>query len=455
MNNLNLVVNKGESILIVGDSGSGKTTLARIMLGTATSIYEGELEGLVEICGEDISIIQADVLHKRIHVISQNPYVHFIEPLVYDDLSSYSVKLHGAGPEAERALWKAVETLGIHSLLYKYHHELSGGEARRVLVAKALIADSKILVFDEPLMWLDEKGADNFLDLLQILKRMGKTIIIFEHRFLRLINAGFDRVYLLKNGRLFDVYYTLMNALKKTPVARQADSPPSIEAKKRVLAARGVIYRVNGREILRGLSLELFQGDKVLVYGENGAGKTTLLKILAGYIKPTKGKIVRETSAIYIPQNIVLFFNEATVRDEIQEICKARRLGSKCIEDGIRRVKDLGIDLDQSPFNLSHGQMVKLAITVSTISNTELILMDEPFSGLSYSDRAKLIDYIKKTKATVLLTTSSLDAIQSHIWTRMLKLEDGVVKDLDIREGNSSLEWASRIYEEISYGIGY
>lgn len=191
----------------------------------------------------------------------------------------------------------------------------------------------------------------------------------------------------------------------------------------------------------------------MLIYGENGSGKTTLLKILAGYMKPTKGLIVRRARVIYIPQNILLFFHEPTIHDEIVEICKNTTQGSKCIEEGYKLIRDLDISADQSPFNLSHGQMVKLAVSLAHIARADLILMDEPFSGITYIDRAKLVEYIGKSSVPVVVTTSDLDAVYTGIWSTMLHLEDGVLKPLVNPRTYYTLQYAAYVYEVIKNSV--
>jgi len=107
------------------------------------------------------------------------------------------LKIYKTSEKAERAVRKVVEATHIYNLVDKYFYELSGGEAKRVIVARALIAEPEILLFDEPLMWLDDRGVSDFLDLLKLLRYLGRTVLVFEHRFLPIIRE-FDRVFLLK-----------------------------------------------------------------------------------------------------------------------------------------------------------------------------------------------------------------------------------------------------------------
>ena len=448
---VNFTLSRGEHALVIGETGSGKTTLARIILKTGTTIYEGDLKGSIRIMGRDLLEIDFNEISKLIHLIGQNPYSYFIEPLVRDDMYSYALKVHGESRLAERAVAKSIEALNISKLTNRYFFELSGGEARRVLVAKSLIADPVLLIFDEPLMWLDDQGVEDFLDLLGLLKRLGKSVLIFEHRFLPLLRKV-DKVFLSKKGKLIDITEKTLQIAKKHPdLSFKEYKRDKHEENELILEAKNVYYRYeNGEEVLRDINLEVRKNELILVYGLNGSGKTTLLKILAGYLKPKKGQVKRKGDVIYVPQNIVLFYTEETLSKEVSELCKARKLGDKCVKEGWKSIERMGLDPDQTPFNLSHGQMVKFAIELARISGASLLLLDEPFSGLTYRDRLMLIDYLVKQNASVILASSLLDTYLESTWNKVFKLEDGELVDFNpLTRRGYSLHYAAWLYSEL------
>lgn len=449
---LSLSVGRGECVLIVGEAGSGKTTLARVITGSAKLIYDGHLRGRVVVNG--VSLEGAEALARRVALIGQNPYLYFTEPLVYHDLYSYALRVCGSAEGAAEAVERAAEAARAQGLMGKYFFELSGGQAKRALVAKALISDPPLFIFDEPLMWLDDLGVRDFVDLLGVLRALGKSVIIFEHRFMPLIGRV-DRVYVLKGGRLRRVDDRLRAAGEAGHEAHSdfGYSPcrgALSDNEEALLEAVGVYFKYrNSDYVLRDVNLRLRKGDLVLVYGLNGQGKTTLLKVLAGYLKPSRGRVKRRADAIYIPQNIVLFYTEGTVEKEVVEICKARGMGGPRIKLGLEAVRRLGIDPLQSPFSLSHGQMVKLAFELACASNAEILLLDEPFSGLTYRDRLGLLRHLAEGGATAIVATSNLDAVESPYWTKLYKIESGRLVELGSASPSSSLAYASKLYEEI------
>ncbi|MEM4441112.1 MAG: ATP-binding cassette domain-containing protein [Desulfurococcaceae archaeon] len=451
---VDLVIEKGEHVLIIGETGSGKTTLVKAVTGVGELVYGGESRGEVLVDGKYLKNLEPEDVFKVIHIIGQNPYLYFTEPIVRDDLLAYALRVHGEIRVAKQAIVKAVEATGIYRLLDRYFFELSGGEAKRVLVTKSIMANPSLIVFDEPLMWLDDEGVKNFVELLHVLRRLGKSVLVIEHRFLP-IYRYFDRIMVLKNGVLRDatelVFTRVENSGSQIKAQFTSESSRSGGARKPALRARELHYGYENNHVLKGVNLELSEGDIVLIYGSNGSGKTTLLKLLSGYLKPKKGKVERYVDVVYIPQNIALFYTEETVEKEVKELCKTRKLGEKCVEEGLSRVAQLGLDPSQSPFNLSHGQMVKLAVELGVLSGAGLLLLDEPFSGLTYKGRFLLLEHISRLSASVVVATSSLDAAVSPVWTSMYKLENGVLSELvlDGERVHHDLVYASKLYSEV------
>lgn len=410
---VNQQFNKKEVVLVIGKTGSGKSTLARAISGLYW-LYDGELRGNVLLEGVDISNLGHAVIHRTISLVGQNPYFYFTEPLLADDLLSYAISIWGNENLAKRAVKKYVESMQISHLLDNYFFELSGGEARRALVAKSLISNSSVILFDEPLMWLDERGVNEFLKLIEALKFMGKTVIIFEHRFLPLIKNA-DRVLRLSNGNLSDVTDKLLPQLKEgpgpvyhVPHEDSGERGPS-EA---ILRAVNVYHSYDRRPVLNNVNLDIGKHDFIVILGENGSGKTTLLRILAGYIKPKRGRVERLGRVVYIPQNILLFFTESSLEKEIEAVCREHQRRSGCENTALKILNDMGINPNASPFDLSHGQQVKVAVELSKlIKEVSVILLDEPFSGLTYLDRKQLVKGLASLDIAKVISVSRQDAV--------------------------------------------
>lgn len=454
---VDLSIDRGEQVLVIGDTGSGKTTLVRAVTQTGIIVYGGEASGDILVNGIGVDKYTVEELSRLIHVIGQNPYMFFTEPLVRDELYGYAMRIYRDEVKANRAISKAIESMDISRLLDRYFYELSGGEARRVLVSRALISDPILLVFDEPLMWLDDIGVGDFIELLSTLRRLGKSVLILEHRFAPLMRIV-DRVYVLDKGRLREVTGRLKKYTENTEntvIQEKREISRRVDENEVLVEIHNLYFNYGERSVLRNLDLTVRRGDLVLIHGSNGCGKTTLLKLIAGYLRPTRGTLRTHGSVIYIPQNIILFYTEETIGKEIRELCRVRRRSSICIEEGLKRIRELGLNPDDTPFNLSHGQMVKLATALAGMTGVDVILLDEPFSGLTYVDRLNLIKHLEQGDFTVILTTSIGDVVESGVWSGIYRLEDGRLEKIDprgVKRDRLSLRALSRLYEELKHG---
>ena len=426
-----LEVGKGEFCLVLGETGSGKTSLARAITGVAWAIYGCEVRGEIRILGRKITEYGLDELRRVVQVVNQNPYTHFTDTILKEDLLGHAESLYDTH-YAWRVVERLSESFGIKELLAKPIYELSGGQIKRAAIVKALIGNPVLLILDEPLMWLDSTGLSEVLEALARVKRTGRALLVLEHRFLPLLGLA-DKVVLLSGGRLkrVDINECLEHAEEhiapksetNTFRHRQHSNSTSLS---RAVMLKNVWFKYDREWVLKGASLTAEEGKTYVVYGENGTGKSTLLKVVAGYLKPVRGYVVRQGKPIYIPQVPYLFFTEESIKAEVEKLCKANRLGPNCTSRGLKVLERYGYRPEDVPFSLSWGQMLRLAVLTSTlIGGFNLVLVDEPFSGLTYSGRMELARLLSEVPATKIITTSSTDMLELFEDAIIMRLENG------------------------------
>lgn len=426
LKSLDLEVYEGEVLLIIGRSGCGKTTLIRTLVGIGTNIYGGETRGSIEIDGRRLENYSIEELRRVIQIVNQDPRTHFIYPNIHEDLFSYSLHVYRDKEKAKTALDTVSKSLKIEHLLNRPYFELSGGELRRVVIAKAMLSRPRIIVFDEPFMWLDDTGVKDFLEAIEELKNQGVTILIFEHRFMPLV-GHINRVLKFSNGSIKELPIEALRKPYSYPSMHNgAPAMASVSSNRKIIIVNDLWFKYDSGWILKGISMNIHDGETIAIYGHNGSGKSTLLKIIAGYLKPKKGIVRRFGKAIYIPQLVTLFFTEESIDLELRSMCRGNRDSKECYSRGRSVLKSYGFDdLTQTPFNLSWGQQEKLAVALSLIAGFSIFLLDEPFSGLTYLDRAALIEYLEAVPGAKILTTSSRDSIPFLKKFRLYKLIDG------------------------------
>lgn len=199
---VSLQINPGEVLSLIGESGSGKTTIGRMVLGL-TPITRGK----AVVDGVDVSQLKGGQLktyHRRVQGVFQDPFSSY-NPIFKADRVLHLIR-DGFFPEVSTAEWhRRIDTsleavrLDPGQVLNKYPHQLSGGQLQRMLIARALLLDIKLLVADEIISMLDASTRIDVLNLLAELKPKGLGVLFITHD-LSLGNYISDKVVILRRG---------------------------------------------------------------------------------------------------------------------------------------------------------------------------------------------------------------------------------------------------------------
>jgi len=488
LHNVNISIEEGEFLLIVGSSGSGKSSLARALTGLIPDFYGGRIGGKVYYKKRDIRSISRRDLAREVGIIFQDPEKQLVMTGVEAEVA-FGLENIGL-PQAEmfRRVAEVMGFLGLASLKAEFTATLSGGQKQKLALGSVLAMQPHALILDEPTSQLDPAAAEEFFNLIKRLnEEMNLTIILVEQRLDRCFHLA-DRVVVMENGQIVrdglpgeiatwqvknglpfvppvaalfartgspDVPLTvkegrslLKKKLRDGDKGRdfalvQQEQAVSSPGGKPVVEVKGLWFAYpNGREALRGINLSVNTGEFLAVLGENAAGKTTLLKNLAGLLKPNRGKVTimgcdtRQATPQqlartvgYLSQNPNDYLFQDTVAEELHFTLTNLDLTDEGRVDRLLEKLDLTRHRQANPRDLSSGERQRVALASVMVAGPRLLVLDEPTRGLDYGLKARLgslLREIAKDGTTVLVVTHDVEFAAEYA-CRIVMLFDGRV----------------------------
>ena len=203
LRNINLNVKKGELCAIIGANGSGKTTLCNAIRGFVPKFYKGEISGEIIVNGKDVQKEEIGSTALDIGFVFQNPFTQIsgIAKTVFEELA---YGLENMGIEREIIIRRVEETMRmtkIEEFRDRNPFQLSGGQQQRVALAAILVMGQPVLVIDEPTSQLDPQSTDDVFEVIKLMKSMGKTIVLVEHKMEQIAEYA-DHVVVLNKGEV-------------------------------------------------------------------------------------------------------------------------------------------------------------------------------------------------------------------------------------------------------------
>ena len=202
VHNLDLRIEKGDFVFIIGSTGCGKSTLIKML-----SREEKPNSGKIIVGGIDVAKLRNRKVYKlrrKLGVVFQD-FKLLNRSTVYENVA-FALEVFGI-PKSEihSKVIKALELVGLKHKAKNYPTELSGGEQQRVAIARAIINGPKLLICDEPTGNLDENTSMEIMSVLEAINQMGTTIIMVTHDT-EIVNRMKKRVILLDSGRIVKDY---------------------------------------------------------------------------------------------------------------------------------------------------------------------------------------------------------------------------------------------------------
>ncbi|UTC67323.1 MULTISPECIES: ABC transporter ATP-binding protein [unclassified Treponema] len=467
LNDISISVKKGECILLTGISGCGKTSVLRTINGLIPNYYEGKLLGFIEVSGEPIQGKPIYEISKKASTVFQNPKSQFFNLDTTSEILFFLENMGTPFKHMHERLTFISEFLNIKHLLDRNIFNLSGGEKQMIAIASALAADTDIIVLDEPTSNLDLYYIEKMTEVLTLLKKSGKTLIISEHR-LHFLKDLIDRAFLIKDGKVEkefsqQEFISLSEENRKELLLRPItmdknvfngleDSNYAQIKSENFMTVENLCYRFKKEkdDFLRVQNLKMGFGKVIALTGKNGQGKSTFAQCLTGLLKAKKDSVLLNEKKITAKQRLRLsymvlqdvgyqLFTES-VEDEIalgknKKIKQEQSPKTENTENGtpsietILKAMNLTELKDKHPLSLSGGQKQRVSIGAAVSSDSRIIIMDEPTSGMDYfhmKETAKLINSIRSPETLILIISHDFEFL-SLVADEIILMEKGEV----------------------------
>ncbi len=463
LKNINWSTDLGQSWAILGPNGAGKSTLIKVILGQLP--YCGTIKRAAQISTFD-KIAYVSLEQQKILVAREEKKDRYEE---YSGKEQHSLSGHEfidpEGKQAEKVL-ETAEQLGIAAILEKPLRHFSNGETRKTIIAKALLADPRLLILDEPFDGLDSASSNWLSQSISGLIQSGLAVWLVSHRFEELV-PEIEHVLCLRSGKIFaqglrskvlsmenldrlyaederegNLHANAENTEEKFERLIQQNVPESIATNKKppcIILMRDVNVRYGENVVLEKFNWSVYQGENWKIIGPNGAGKSTLLSLISGDnlqaysnqiylfgkrrgsgesvwdIKQRIGLVSPEFQVRYRESISVMkvvlsgFFDTIGFYQAASETQKRTALNWM----SFLKIDELA---KQDYTQLSYGQQRLILIARAMVKSPPLLILDEPCQGLDSTNRDRvleLIDHIGLNSATQILyvTHSATDKL--------------------------------------------
>lgn len=432
------VVERGATVLMVGASGGGKSTLLRSLNGLIPHFHGGWYTGRVQVAGHEVARSSPRDLAPDVGSVFQDPESQMLTDQVVDEIVFTMEQLGYSRQTISQRLEAVIDMLGISPLMGRRISTLSGGERQIVTLASALAHQPPLLILDEPTSQLDDRAAERFITTVNRLReRTGQTAVIAEHRVERILPVA-DQIVRVERGELTP-------ALRGEISAPLTPAPHSNPSGEQLLELDGVSFSYGETSILDNTNLTASAGEVIALRGLNGSGKTTLFKLIAGLLKPDAGRIVWRGRPIeslpaheradflgYVPQHPSSILHQETLAKELDFTCRVQRR-RPAMPDILEQL-GIGQYREQHPLDLSGGQRQRAAIAAVAVTAPEILLLDEPTRGLSREEQRILIRFVQEyaARGRLVILASHDERVGQAVANRTVTLAHGILQESTI-----------------------
>ncbi|KDN29117.1 heme ABC transporter ATP-binding protein [Vibrio fortis] len=458
LKNINLRIEKGEKIVIIGPSGSGKSTLGQCLNGLIPHATKGEVTGKLEMSGKDCASFSMHDFTEQVGTVLQDTDSQFVGLSIGEDIAFALENQLMSNIDMYPLVKSTAKMVDLADMLERSPHDLSGGQKQRVSLAGILVDEVDTLLFDEPLASLDPKTGKATIEIIdQLHRETNKTVIIIEHRLEDVLHRHVDRVILMDQGEIISdstpdellasgllekhgirepLYLSALKAAQVPLSAKDTlsnlksldykafrptvqgwfNQRPPAQAEKQytpLLEVHGLTYSYDGeKNALEDVSFKIGKGEFVSILGKNGSGKSTITKLIMGVIEADSGSAYlngedlstlsifeRSQKVGVVMQNPNHMISHHMIFDEVAFGLRNRGIDEESIKQKVESVLELcGLSKFRHwPIEaLSYGQKKRVTIAAILVLEPELLILDEPTAGQDYRNYTSMLAFIQK-----------------------------------------------------------
>lgn len=478
LSKINLEVQDGEFLGIIGSSGAGKTTLSYAINGIIPHHYKGDYYGKVLINDKDVFDTDPCQLALEIGSVFQDIDSQMTSATVEDEIL-FGMENFGFEKQEiyERLDW-VLKEMQIEFLRERDISSLSGGQKQKVAIAAILALRPKILVLDEPTGELDPAASRNIFRIIKELnEKYGLTVIVIEQK-IRLLCEYAKKLAVLKHGeltfhgtveevlshrdeladlglnheRVGKILDQIVAASKKKnngdvskdSTVKKFDYTKYVSDAEPMVTIEKMSFGYDVNYLINDVDFNVYKGDFLALTGENGSGKSTLSKLIGGILKPASGSVKicglesKKTKNSILARHIGFLFQNPdrqlccyTILEEIAFGLKALKL-----PDAEKHAKEIvdrfGFDPTMAPFALSRGQRQQLALASIIAVHPEVMILDEPTTGLDYKECMELMNAVKELNekgTTVIMVCHDMELVRDFAKRMVVVAKGSIVAD--------------------------
>ncbi len=475
LDDINLDLEEGDFLVVMGPSEAGKSTLAATINGLVPHFFKGKFKGDVVVLDRNTRDFSVAEMAKEVGMVFQDFEAQLFSTNVELEVAFGPENFGVDRQEIARRIDENLKLVGLDSLKDRPPSTLSGGQKQKLAIASVLAMQPRVLVMDEPTTDLDpisKYGVFKIADELR--KREDLTLIVVEHETeeainagkILLINKGAPLMYgpagdILRNVELMEthgvmplgitLYFSRMGSdylpltvddglrtfkKNKWQISKRSyqkliekDIEYSQEHKEPLIVCKGLEHTYpNGCQALRGIDLQINRGEIVAIVGQNGSGKTTLVKHFNGLFMPTGGEITindKPTSEQgvfelgkqvgYVFQNPDHQIFSDTVFEEVAYSLKLRGADDELINERVTEALEavglVGFE-KEDPFSLTKSGRQRVAVAAVLAAKPEVLILDEPTTGLDYAEQRSMMELVKRLNES----GSTIIFVTHHMW---------------------------------------